>query len=496
MWIDVTAAADIDGTVLVETATPSGAPVMLFGAPIRAAAGAQIRVFVPAIFFDGRQPGVVHLHAGGGRVASVPLPRLRSTDELVVVLSAEPIGAEPAAARLDRLEVAYVAPEVLPQSWQAYGGVRLLVVRNLDERLLDEAQRMAIRHWVWVGGRLLLVPAGDDTRHFGGPTLGPLRAGAAAGRIGRGAVITWQHDPSVRAGLGDPLDAREWEAVLTPRVAPHAAGLEPLVPATRRVPGRVHLAVGALILLYIALVRRVSRWLATLRPAPVAACALLVAACVAAAVQVSVVARREASGVVTATVIEGLPGTRHGLVHIYGRTVSADGGRFSVSASPEMLVWATAPAPVRMVQGPVTTLEGRGVSVQLAGTAVLPLPVTGVHEQADEVERITVTNQSGLTLEHPWVFSYGRVQAVPAIGESARITLNRQAWQAHDRLQRTEPNHQLLLWAFSRLQADAILKATPVWLVGWWRDPAAALTWGGRSEKTRQLVLVPLEASR
>jgi hypothetical protein len=496
VWVDVTAVADIDGTVLIETSGPSGGPGVLFGAPIRAAAGARVRVFIAAIFLDGRQPGAVHLEVGSDRLASVPLPRLRSTDELVVVLSAEPIGVEPAAARRDRLDVAYVTPEVLPETWQAYGAVRLLVVRNLDERLLSDAQRTAIRHWVWTGGRLLLVPAGDDTRHFSGPTLGPLRAGVVGGRAGRGEVITWQHDPVIRAGRGDPVDAREWDAVLVPRPALHAAGLEALVPATRAVPRRVHLAVGALVLLYIALVRRVSRWLATLRPAPVVASALIVAVCVAAAVQVSVVARWKASGVVTATVIQGLPGTWHGLLQVNGRTVLSDGGWFSVSASPEMLVWAPVPAPVRIVQGPVTTLEGRGVSVQLAGTAVLQLFVTGTHEQADGVEHIVVANQSGRTIEYPWVFSYGRVQAVPEIGESARITLNPQTWQAHDRLQRTEPNHRLLRWAFSRLQADAILRTTPVWLVGWWRDPAAALTWDGRSETTLQLVLVPLEASR
>jgi hypothetical protein len=76
----------------------------------------------------------------------------------------------------------------------------------------------------------------------------------------------------------------------------------------------------------------------------------------------------------------------------------------------------------------------------------------------------------------------------------ARVPLDAQRWQARDRLQRTEPNHQLLLWAFSLLESDAILKTTPTWLVGWVRDPALGLRWGNRAESTHALVLVPLAA--
>jgi len=76
----------------------------------------------------------------------------------------------------------------------------------------------------------------------------------------------------------------------------------------------------------------------------------------------------------------------------------------------------------------------------------------------------------------------------------ARVPLDAQRWQARDRLQRTEPNHQLLLWAFSLLESDAILKTTPTWLVGWVRDPALGLRWGNRAESTPALVLVPLAA--
>jgi len=58
VWVDITAgASDIDGVVVIEAPVPSGQPVVGFGAPVRAAAGARVRVFVPAIFFDARRPG-------------------------------------------------------------------------------------------------------------------------------------------------------------------------------------------------------------------------------------------------------------------------------------------------------------------------------------------------------------------------------------------------------------------------------------------------------
>ncbi|MCI0433961.1 MAG: hypothetical protein L0271_09960, partial [Gemmatimonadetes bacterium] len=85
-----------------------------------------------------------------------------------------------------------------------------------------------------------------------------------------------------------------------------------------------------------------------------------------------------------------------------------------------------------------------------------------------------------------------RVQSIPTIAGGAHITLDERRWQTRDRLQRTEPNHALLLWAFSHLESDAILKATPTWLIAWMHDPALALRWGDRPESAPHLVLIPL----
>jgi len=494
VWIELVATADMDATVVIEARAPTGQPVVRYGAPARAAAGARIRVFVPAVFLDARSPGVVAVESGTARIAEQPLPRLRAVDDLVVALSSEPLGAEAAAAAIGRLDVAYVAAETLPPVWQAYEAVRMVVVRDLDERRLDDAQRAALRAWVWAGGRLLVMPAGDDTRHLAGPTLGPLRAGG--GPPGLGRLIEWTHDPADPAVRGSAAHTRAWRAALEGLAPPAVPSLEPAVPVGRPVPVQVHLVVGLLVVLYILFVRHLSRRLASLRPLPVLAALAAVMVATVAAGRLSALGRRYASGVASAVAIEALPGTAHGVLRLHGRVVSSHTGAFVVTAPPELLIRPSPPAPVTVTHGTRTALGGRGSGVQFVGTAIVPLPVFGTYQTAGGSASVTVFNRTGRQLEDPWVWVAGRVQRAPTVGASAQFVLDEQRWQSADRLQRTEPNHALLLWAFSRLAGGAILRDTPAWLVGWWREPAWALSWDGRPEAPLQLVLVPLAASR
>lgn len=497
VWVDVVAAgADVDGAVIIESSPPAGGAVVRFGAPVRAASGATVRVFVPAIFFDARQPGTVHLEAAGRRLASLPLPRIRGADEVVVVLSDTPLGAEAAAARTGRLDVVYVAPEALPRVWQAYASVRLLVVRRLDERRLDDDQRMALRDWLWSGGRLLVMPAGDDVRHLNGPTLGPLRPSAPGRPSGRGQVMWWTQDAAEPAMRSDPVQAKRWDDALA--IEPRAPGptLDAAVPAGRAVPVRTHVVIGALVFLYVLAIRRTSRWLASLRLIPLLAAVALVAAATGGAACLAAVARRDASGAVSATAIEVIPGTGHALLSIAGRVVSAHGGPFAMSAPRGMLLRPDPTAPVTLLFGERTQISGRGTGVQFSGSAVVPAAMTGVYETRGGHAVASVHNRSGRPLEGAWIYAARRVQRVASIRETAEIVLDETRWQAADRLPRTEENHALLAWAFTRLEADAILKSAPAWLVGWWRDPALAPTWNGRAQTPLQLVLVPLAAPR
>jgi hypothetical protein len=202
-------------------------------------------------------------------------------------------------------------------------------------------------------------------------------------------------------------------------------------------------------------------------------------------------ARREASGVVSSTVVEAIPSVGYGLLTVFARTASSSTGPFEISAGAGIFLKPVPPAPVVLTYGADAIVRGSG-STQLVGAAVVPVLVSGTIATQAGGTIISVTNRTGRAIEPAWVFAAGRVQALPSVGETARITLKDQDWQPDDRLQRTEPNHALLLWAFSRLKTDAILKATPGWLVGWMRDPGLALRWEGRVETPLQLVLVPL----
>jgi hypothetical protein len=528
VWIDLVAPAEgLDGAAVVAATAPAGAPgrAVRYATAVRAAAGARVRVFVPAVFYDARAPGSVGIETPRGLIASQPLPRLRPAEEMVVALSAEPLGAEDVTARTRRADVVYVRPQDLPPVWQAYEGVSLLVVRDLDERRLDDAQRQAIRRWVWTGGRLLAMPSGDDVRHLRGPTLEPVLPGLVTGRTepagtgrtvlalrarpggepfghgavrglrwryGRGQVVMWDRDAADPRARGRPEMLEAWGAVLALDPAAPLGDLEPTLAPLRPVPVRTQLMVAALVLAYVLAVRHLSRLAASVRAVAVAVVAASVVTATFVAVRVAAAARRDASGVVASIVVVGLPGADDGLVHFLARTVTAQTGIFALQAPGELLLRPAPAAGVTIEHGLQTTVRGSAGGVRLAGTGVVPVAMTGSLDRLPAGDVVAVANRTGVRLERPWIALGGRVQSVPEIGASARITLDAQRWQTRDRLQRTEPNHQLLLWAFSLLESDAILKMTPTWLVGWLRDPALGLRWGNRFESTHALILVPL----
>lgn len=529
VWIDITApSSGLDGAVTVAATPPTGGSIVRYSTPVRAAPGARVRIFVPVIFYDARVPGTVELEDGGRRIASLPIPRLRSVEEVIVALSSEPLGAEDVAARAERVEIAYLGPEDLPPVWQAYEGVRLLVIRSLDERRLNDTQRQAMRRWVWTGGRLLAMPSGDDTRHLQGPTLAPLLPGGIAARStaatpgrpiimltprpgsepfgdadarglrwrhGRGQVLLWDRDGADPLSRGEPAEVRAWEQALASGVPAPPPDLEPTLAPLRPVPVRTQVLVTVLVLAYMLAVRRLSRLAATMRPAALVLVAVSVLVATITAVRVAAVARRDASGVVASVVVTTIPGTGSGFVQMLARTVTSQRSDFVLRASGGLLLRPAPASGVVVVEhGQEAVVRGSGGGLRLAGSGVVPVLITGSVERQPAGDVAVVANRSGVRLEKPWIFNGGRVQPVADIGADARLPLEAQRWQARDRLQRTEPNHQLLLWAFTMLESDAILKATPTWLVGWLRDPGLGLRWGNRSESTQALILVPLAA--
>jgi len=527
MWVEVRApATGVDGTVTLAAASPTGTPVVQHTVSVRAAPGAVLRVFLPATLYDARTPGALTLTEGGRSIATVALPRIAPADEIIVVLSDEPLGLEAMSARGQRTEIAYVAPENLPPIWQAYEGVRLVVVRNVDERRLGDPQRRALQQWIWSGGRLLVMPSGDDLRHFLGPTLRDLmpvtpassraRSGAAvqpftakpgsesvdaAGtravrwRAGRGRVTVVGVDLADPALRGSPDDRRAWDAILADAPSPAVFELDATLPPQRPVPVRTQALVGVLIVAYIVAARRLSRLTAGLRAPMIISAVVMLAAATVIAARAAVFARADASGVVASAIAEGLPGTRYALVAMSMRMVVSHTGDFVIGAREETLLRPVPPASVTVVYDGRTLLRSGAPGLRVTGLGIVPMDVTGTLVARDDGGTLTVENRAGVPIDPAWVYQAGRVQAVGPIGASAQIVIDGQRWLARDRLQRTDPNHALLVWAFSHLETDAILKSIPTWLIGWVRSPASSLTWEGRREVTPHLVLVPLLAS-
>jgi hypothetical protein len=204
--------------------------------------------------------------------------------------------------------------------------------------------------------------------------------------------------------------------------------------------------------------------------------------------------RRAASGPVASVVVEALPGADVARVLVVVRTVAAPGVTYTLALGAGALLRPTVPSPVTVVAGADgAVLSGTG-SVRLVATALVPVRVRAASGATRA--RVVVETAEGVRMDRGWVYAAGRVHALPAVAGRAEVTLDESRWAARDRLARTDPNHALLLWAFSLLESDAILKAHPAWLLGWTRDPALSFRWDGRVEVPWQLVLVPLATAR
>lgn len=484
VWVDVEATATaVDGLVVVEAAAPSGLPAVRFAAPVRAAPGARVRVFVPAVISIPRAPGVVFLLEDGRTVASTPLPAVRPADAVVVVLSTEPVGVE-AEASARRLAVAYMPPEMLPPAWQAYEGARVVAVRDLDERRLDDAQRQALWQWVWAGGHVVAMPAGEDARHLSGATLRPL--GSGTGTPGFGRFSVWPQDPASPAARASTGVRARWAQAL--ERAPGPSVPAPPLPPGRGVPVRIQILVGAFTVAYLLALWRFGGLPVRAGAVGWLALGAFIAAATGAGVLVAREARAAISGVVAAAVVEVIGGTGHGLLSAAVETVPAHGGGFTLRARRDLLLRPDPPAPVTIIRGDEIEIQGRG-GVRLLGQAIVPARVSGTFDAAGVVE---VSNRSADPIHPAWVYAGGRVHRVGAVTGTVRISLDPEQWQPPTRQVLAGPGNLLLVWAFSRLEAGAILKAPPAWLVGWQRAPGGGLRWDGRPEGPPHLILVPL----
>jgi hypothetical protein len=298
--------------LILETSalTPqTGRAVVSTVVPFQAVAGAVERLRVPVVIQDVRRPLRVRIMLGGRAIAAadVPFDPARVAGRLVVLVSDTRAGLGVLRDIDERIVDAYVPADGLPARWQEYGGVDLVVLRDVDPARFSDAQRDALLTWTRFGGRLVVIarpgartlpaflmpvlPAylgaagvlnasGDLAAKYGAlPPDGPVpavalvprpgahvvRAGGmpviAGDAAGDGYVTVWGIDPTT-APLADwPGRQRLWKEALgtaaPPLVEPAvlADRLSPRIPVDRF----THVFAGLLIALYVgglAMLRR------------------------------------------------------------------------------------------------------------------------------------------------------------------------------------------------------------------------------------------------
>ncbi len=158
--------------------------------------GAIKRVDFTVLLESFARPLEVEVHGGGRVLASRRVDlRGRFTDsDLVLVLGRD--------AGLDYLNdrrgstgrIVYSRPQRLPLSWQAYDGVKALVVHGVSLESLSQARFEALKQWLALGG-VLVAAGGTDPALHRTPRLRELLPGWARGVVRRERID----------GLGDAL---------------------------------------------------------------------------------------------------------------------------------------------------------------------------------------------------------------------------------------------------------------------------------------------------
>lgn len=184
------------------------------------------RVFRETVtLLDVRRPLRVRVRVEGRDVqdAAVAVDPARVGARLVLALSASHRGLSVLRSLPGRIVPAYVHEDALPRQWQAYEGVGVVIVRDLDPGRLDGAQEEALLTWVRMGGHLLVVARPDIPPPAFLDAVLPARTGEAR---------TLPRVPGLEARYGVPLPPGPYVVVpLVPRTGAVTPGLGDLAMA-------------------------------------------------------------------------------------------------------------------------------------------------------------------------------------------------------------------------------------------------------------------------
>jgi len=160
LTVEVHTEREVSGWLVVELPQEFGRQRVRLRYPVELPPGGRSTRTVPVWLSDVRRPVKVFLLArdGTGLASQEVVPQPEAAVAGVVgYLGAEPPTPPAQGPGAGRRVVVRLREELLPEHAAAYASLELLVVGELDERRLHEAQRQALQTWVLHGGRVVVT---------------------------------------------------------------------------------------------------------------------------------------------------------------------------------------------------------------------------------------------------------------------------------------------------------------------------------------------------
>lgn len=517
--IEVAAHSAVDGELVIRTGTAQR-PVS-WRHPLRLGAGARQRLDLDVIIDDPREPVVLSVTVRADLLAerTIPTGPLRAAEGIVIGVTDDAAGLEIVTDLPTRLRPAYLREVQLPVRWQAYEGVALVVVRDLQDSRLLPAQREALIHWVAQGGRLLVT--GGESLMLQAPwllDLLPARPGVAARKValpgltgsgrpvpvieirprpgvgtvaesgtiaaahwryGRGVVTVWAFDPLTPDARAWPARRRLWSSLLEMRTQPAVASpdLGRVLPSSQGLSGRAQAGLAVLMVVYILVVRHaLEHWV----PArggwlSLAAVTLIFAGVMDAFAET---ARGSAIAGTQVTVIETMANLGSARAATYVSVVNPYGGTFRLQAPAGALLRPLERIPVTFLNASnhlSASAVGRGLLFE--SLQVLPHRAVARIVEHDGGAELTVRGSMRVRVESPVLFLRGRVYLLPDFADELSVVLEPTKWEG---LEARGPipqdlRSQIRFAIYARLREADALRDRP-WLLGWVSDARARVT--------------------
>lgn len=430
--VEVRSTSPIRGTLVVEV--PSGIRGGLPAShvlPLQVPAGGRQQAHLDVVVHDPRRSIVIAIRDARAERArqEVRIGAARVVDGVVAALTREPAGLEFLSAMEGKRRPAYITEAELPVRWQTYDAVDLLILRDLESRIVLPAQERALAEWIAQGGRLLVVAPGrlnlSEARWL--RDLLPSRGRRTYGRgvVEVAAVDLFAPDRRARGELRSQVLA----LLDRPKGFPAAdPALSAVLPSTRPLPGGTQLGLAILSLLYVVAARLLVRRSGAARGGWLVI-AMLIGVSTAALYTFAAGARSAATSLAQLSVAEVLGTLTQARVTTYASIIAPYGGRFDLRVPGGATARALNDTPVTYDEG---SREIRGSAptgqVSIVARQIVPLRLRARRSGPD----LLALERGGPALQDAVLYRQRQLYRLPSdLGGTIRLDPAR--WEPVDR---------------------------------------------------------------